>query len=377
MRIAFDATALPARPGGAGKYILRLVEGLCRLPIDGRLYVFAKAGDLDRFGSWPPHAEPVPVRVATRPTRIAWEQTGLPVALRRLDIDLLHSPHYTLPLAAGRTARVVTFHDMTCFLAAEHHQPVKRAYFRSMIRAAARRADLVITVSESTRADACRVLGLDPRRTVVIHEAADAAFKPVDDPAARAAVERRHGLRHPFVLTVATLEPRKNIGAAVRLVARLRAQGLACSLAVAGARGWGDAPVFDEVRRHGLGDHVRFLGYVPDADLPALYSACDLFLYPSLYEGFGLPPLEAMACGATVIVTDRSSLPEVVADGGLQYDPDDEDALARLATNLMTDELARQPWRDRGLRRAARFTWEQTARRTYDAYQTVLASPRG
>jgi glycosyltransferase involved in cell wall biosynthesis len=399
MRLAFDATALPpggiARaagpsplhgsppvavtrvPTGAGRYILRLAQGLCRLPLEGRLFVFTRAEDVDRFGPWPPHAEPVPVRLATRPARLAWEQVGLPRALRRLNVDLLHSPHYTLPLGAVGVSRVVTFHDLTFFLAPAHHQPLKAMFFRRMIRASARRADLVVAVSQATADDAHRVLGLDRSRIAVVHEAARPDFAPVDDPARRAAVERRYGLRHPLLLSVGTIEPRKNLGASVRCVAALKARGIDCQLAVVGAKGWRSGPWFEEVRRSGLDDRVRVLGYVPDDDLCSLYSTCDAFLYPSLYEGFGLPALEAMACGAPVIVADRSSMPEVVGAGGLRYDPDDEGGLADLVGTLLLDEVVRREWRRRATERAEGFTWERAARETYEWYRRVLARKRG
>ncbi len=398
MRLAFDATALPPDrltrvdeslaqgtvpvavtrvPTGASRYILGLVQGLCGLPIDGRLFVFTKVEDLERVGPWPPHAEPVPVRLATRPSRLAWEQVGLPRALRRLAVDLLHSPHYTTPLSGVRARRVVTVHDLTFFLTPGYHQRCKGAFFRPMIRAAARRADLVLAVSHATARDARAVLGLGPDRVAVVHEAADRIFTPVDDPAERTAVERRYGLRHPLLLSVGTIEPRKNLGASVRCVAALHARGIDCQLAVVGARGWRTGPWFDEVQRSRVADQVRVLGFVPDGDLRALYSTCDVFLYPSLYEGFGLPALEAMACGARVIVADRSSLPEVVGSGGLRYDPDDEEGLANLVTTLLRDETDRTQWRQRAITRAACFSWERTARNTYEWYGRVVAQKRG
>jgi glycosyltransferase involved in cell wall biosynthesis len=406
MRFAFDATALPpaARgfpagapgegsspvrrddgpavhvtdvPTGAARYIIRLVQALCALPIDGRLFVFTKTDDVDRFGPWPAHAEPVPIHLPSRPARLAWEQLRLPAWLQRLDIDLLHSPHYTMPLGPVPAARVVTLHDMGFFLRPGQLPRVKRLFFRAMIRAAARRADMVFTDSESTRTDACRLLGLARERTTVVHAAADEHFRPVREPARLAEVEAKYGLRHPFILAVGTLEPRKNLGAAVRTLATLRAGGLDAQLAIVGARGWGGDVLRDEIRRHGMVDHVRLPGFVPDDDLPALYSACDVFLYPSVYEGFGFPPLEAMACGAPVIVANRSSLPEVVADGGLQYDPDNESTLAPLVSTLIRDRTARQQWQQRAVERAACFSWARTARKTYDSYRSVLARKRG
>lgn len=412
MRVAFDATALPPAPSapgastngprsdarpqvgrapgaagvpidkvtsvptGAGRYILRLARALCSVPIDGRLFVLLKAEDVGRFGPWPPHAEPVPIRLPSRAARLAWEQLKLPGLLRKLEIDVLHSPHYTMPLERVSAARVVTFHDMGFLLVPRLLPPGKRWFFRAMIRASARRADLVLTDSESTRADACRALNLPADSVAVVHPAADDAFRPVTDPERLAEVEARYGLRHPFILSVGTLEPRKNLGAAVRTLGKLRAGGLDVRLAIVGAAGWGYGPLFDEIRRLGLEDFVRLPGFAPEDDLAALYSACDVFLYPSVYEGFGFPPLEAMACGAAVVVSNRSSLPEVVADGGLQYDPDDEDTLAQLVSTLIRDATSRRHWQHRAVLRAACFSWQQTARKTYDSYRSVLDRSR-
>lgn len=377
MRLAVDATALPPQLGGAGNYILRLVDSLAALGLDDRLFVFVKREDVDRFAGWSGTTEPVPVTLGTRGARLAWEQTGLPLALRRLRIDLLHSPHYTLPFAATGTARVVTFHDMIFFLLPQYHRRGKVVFFTAMIRAAARLADHILTDSDSTARDAGRLLGLPASRLTTVHLAPDHDYRPVADAGRLADVEARYGIEHPCLLTLCTLEPRKNLVAAVRLAAALKASGLRAQLLVVGAKGWGYGPVFEEVRRLGVGDLVRVAGYVPRADLPALYSACDVFLYPSLYEGFGLPPLEAMACGAVVIAADRSSLPEVVGGGGLLFDPDDEPSLLSLVRGLLDDRAARAAWGRRAVERAAAFSWERTARSTYAVYRQVLAARAG
>ncbi len=377
MRLAVDATALPAQLGGAGNYILRLVDSLAALGLDDRLYVFVKREDIGRFAGWSATTEPVPVTLATRAARLAWEQTGLPLALRRLRIDLLHSPHYTLPLAAAGIARVVTFHDMIFFLLPQYHRRGKVVFFTAMIRAAARLADHILTDSASTARDAERLLGLPASRLTTVHLAPDADYRPVTDPRRLAEAEARYGIEHPCLLTICTLEPRKNLVAAVRLVAGLEQAGVRAQLLVVGAKGWGYGPVFEEVRRLGVERLVRVAGYVPRDDLPALYSACDVFLYPSLYEGFGLPPLEAMACGAAVIAADRSSLPEVVGGGGLLFDPDDEASLLRLVRGLLEHPAERAEWSRRAAEQARSFSWEQTARSTYAVYRQVLSARAG
>jgi glycosyltransferase involved in cell wall biosynthesis len=363
-------------PTGGARYIIGLVHGLCALPLDAQGFVFVKRQDIDRFGAWPAHIEAIPVRLPTRLTRLAWEQTAFPLALRRLDVDLIHSPHYSMPRTAGRAPRVVTIHDLTFMLCPERHQAIKRWYFSRALRTAATSADHLIVDANHTGLDLVRHLGVDPSRITVVPLAPDDAFRTVDDERRIAAVMTRLGIRSPFLLTVGTREPRKNLGAAVRALKRLRDRGFDLQLAVVGAAGWGRDQVGDESRRLALGDHVRVLGYLPDEDLAALYSACRVFLYPSLYEGFGLPALEALACGADVIVSNRSAMPEVVGEVGLQYDPDHEDTLTESIVGLLRGDGTRQARRQRAVSHALAFSWTRTARETYDCYRSVLARTR-
>jgi glycosyltransferase involved in cell wall biosynthesis len=376
MRIAVDATALPRRAGGAGNYILRLVDALGKLNTSDRFYVIAKHGDVDRLrsGDGRNGFEPVAVRLRNRPHRLVWEQTMLPMLLRRLEIDLLHSPHYTMPIAS-RAARVVTFHDLIFFLHPEYHDRIKVLFFQQMIRRAAAAADHVITDSASTSADAARLLGMDPARLTTVHLAADVRFRRVDDRSAVDAVLARYRLTPPFLLAVCTIEPRKNLIGAIRAFRMLRGKGFNGRLAIAGARGWQVGAVFEEAARE-LGDAVAFLGYVPDDELPILYSACELFLYPSFYEGFGLPVLEAMACGAAVVTSDRSSMPEIAGDAALLCDPARAEDIAAKAGSVLADDGLRRSLGERAMRRARLFSWDKTAEQTYAVYRRVLADAR-
>jgi glycosyltransferase involved in cell wall biosynthesis len=216
-----------------------------------------------------------------------------------------------------------------------------------------------------------RILRLPPERLFVIPEAAGPAFHP-QDAVAIEVVRRRYGLEGPFLLSVGSLEPGKNRERLLQAFARLQARGLKHALVVAGQRAWryeGEAPL---ARRLGLADSVRFLGHVPQADLPALYSAADLFVFPSLYEGFGLPALEALACGTPVVASNVSALPEVVGDAALQVSPLDVEALADAMERLLRDDRLRSDLRERGLERAAQFSWEKAARQTAEVYHRVV-----
>jgi glycosyltransferase involved in cell wall biosynthesis len=300
--------------------------------------------------------------------RLLWEQAVLPWRLRQLRIDVLHSPHHTTPLLPCGCRRVVTFHDLTFFLLPERYPPTRRLYFQTMTRLSARVAGAVVVPSEAVRRDVVRILGLPPERVFAIPEAAGPAFHP-QDATAVSAVRRRYGLNGPFILSVGSLEPGKNRERLLEAFARLRARGLEHMLVVAGQRAWryeGEGPL---AQRLGLAESVRFLGHVPQADLPALYSAAEIFAFPSLYEGFGLPTLEAMACGTPVVASNVSAVPEVVGDAAIQVSPLDVEALADAMERLLRDERLRDELRERGLKRAAGFSWEKTARQTAGVYE--------
>jgi glycosyltransferase involved in cell wall biosynthesis len=291
------------------------------------------------------------------------------------DCDVYHATDHLLPPLA--VPSVFTVHDLAFLVEPRTHLPTNRLYLAAMMPRYVRAATAVIADSEATRRDLLRYYRLPPERVRVVHLGVEPQFRPLDAAAARAQVMQRHGLVAPYVLFVGTLEPRKNVRAllaafACLVQARSDANGSSpLQLVIAGAPGWWYDDLFRWVRARGLDSLVHFLGRVADADLPALYSACAAFAYPSLYEGFGLPPLEALACGAPVVCSDRSSLPEVVGDAALQVDPTRPAALAAALRRVLDDESLRQSLRARGLARAAGFTWERTAAGTLAVYEQV------
>jgi glycosyltransferase involved in cell wall biosynthesis len=368
MRIAYDATAIPRLMAGAAVYTYELARALAAVDLENEYVIFARGDHFDDLPASRPGLRVLKVRATSRPRRLLWEQAVLPRRLRHLRIDVLHSPHHTTPLPPCGCRRVVTFHDLTFFLLPERYPPSRRLYFQTMTRLSARVADAIIVPSEAVRTDVVRILRLRSERVVAIPEAAGPAFRP-QDAAAIEAVRRRYRLEGPFVLSVGSLEPGKNRERLLQAFARLRARGLEHTLVVAGQRAWryeGEEPL---ARRLGLGDSVRFLGHVPQADLPALYSAADLFAFPSLYEGFGLPAVEAMACGTPVVASNVSAVPEVVGDAALQVSPLDVEELADAMERLLRDERLRDELRERGLKRAAGFSWEKAARQTAGVYE--------
>jgi glycosyltransferase involved in cell wall biosynthesis len=371
LRVAIDCSAIPRQRAGAGVYTYELVRALAAVEGDHEIVAFARRGlfdDLDCDRCRVVHVEP-----RARASRLVWEQTRLPGLLRRDNIDVLHSPHHHTPIVARGVQRVVTFHDVTFMLLPDRYPITRRLYMNAVTRASARVADAIITPSQTVRRDVIERLGPSPGRVVAIPEAAAERFRPAGATAVET-VREKYALPDGYVLSVGSLEPGKNRDALFRALARLRTRGIDCVLAVAGQRAWNadaDEAMLGELS---LRDRVRFLGYVADDDLPALYSGATLFAFPSLYEGFGLPVLEAMACGVPVVTSNLSATAEVAGDAALLVDPRDVDALAGAMRRLLTEDELRSSLRRRGLERAGQFSWDRTARETLDVYRRVAST---
>ena len=297
-------------------------------------------------------------------------------ALRRLDV--LHGLEVIQP-SPGAARQVATVFDVSPVRLPEHHTPENIALFSRKMRHVCAHASQVIAISEHARGELLESYPALADRVVVVPLAAQPGFGPVADPATLAGIRRRYGIPTAgYLLYVGTLEPRKNLVRLIDAYAHVRAAGgdSVPPLVLAGPRGWREGPIFDAVERWGVGRRVIFPGYVAGADLPALYSGAALFVYPSLYEGFGLPVLESMACGAPVVTSSVSALPEVAGDAALLVDPTDTGALAAAIQRLLDDQGLRDRLRTLGLLRAARYTWRRTADETLAVYRTA-ARPGG
>jgi glycosyltransferase involved in cell wall biosynthesis len=304
--------------------------------------------------------------------RILWEQLSQPAALYRDRVDLIHAPAYVGPLAAGCPI-VVTVHDLSFYRYPQLFPAGNRIYLQRMTALTMRRAARVIVDSESTGQDVQEILGVNPAKIAVVYPGASPAMQRVKDPCRIEALRRRYDLPERFVLCVGTLEPRKNIGFLLETWAAFAGRhALPHHLVIVGGKGWFYEELEARAQTLGLSGRVHFAGYAPDEDLPTWYSAADLFVYPSLYEGFGFPPLEAMACGTPVLTSDRSSLPEVVGEGGMSLAPDDPVEWANLIAQVLSSDETRTAMTTAGLVQAARFTWPATARETAAIYREVL-----
>lgn len=375
MRLLLDASAVPARPVGAGTYVLALASELARSgALD--LHLLARRGDAGRFAEIAPGATCHAVVPSTRPARLAWEQARAPALARRLRVDVWHGPHYTLPLRARKIRRVVTVHDLTFFDHPEWHQRSKVAFFRPMIRAAVAEADVVVVDSAATAERLTAVLApSSPVRTVPLGVDLD-RFRPapVGDPT-DLAVLRPLGVRPPYVAFLGTLEPRKNVPALVRAFSLVAAGRPELRLVLAGADGWGAAAVGAEIAEGGVATRVLRTGYIPSPAVAPLLRQASAVVYPSVAEGFGLPALEALGCGAALITSRDTSMAEVTGDAAVLVDPQDDRALARALAGLLDDPVLTARLRAQGPRRAARYTWAAAAGGHLEAY--ALAATAG
>jgi glycosyltransferase involved in cell wall biosynthesis len=368
MRIGIDARIVHYARGGICSYTLRLLGALASLDADTDYYVLHSRKDRD-----PPVAGPNfhPVACWT-PSHHRLERWALALEVMRLGLDLLHTTDF-IPPAFGYRRSVITVHDLTFFHYPQFLTAQSRRYYNRQIEWAVRRAGHVLADSHATKSDLASMLGVPPDKVTVVHLAADPAFRPLADRQAQR-VAARYGLEPGYLLCVGTLEPRKNLPGLFQAYRLLLDAGVTTApLVLIGSKGWLYDEIFERVEELRLSDRVCFLQDVTDADLPALYNAATLLTTPSFYEGFGLPALEAMACGTPVVVANRASLPEVVGEAGVLVDPDDVHDIADALARVLTDEPLRAQMRELGLARAARFTWERTAAETLAVYRNVLS----
>ncbi|MEA3407724.1 MAG: glycosyltransferase family 1 protein [Chloroflexota bacterium] len=357
------------RSAGVSRYIQALLTHLPQ--VDDRFQYVAFMGTAHtQSRGWHICTSPWPTE---RPVaRILWEQTLQPWAAHREKLDLLHQPVYVGPLL--RTCpTVVTLHDLSFYLYPELFPRGRRIYLQHMTQYTVEHAQAVITGSESSKRDALRLFTIPEEKITVIPDGVEPRMKPLHDPAAIEALRQRYHLPSDMLLFLGTLEPRKNIITLLEAYALLRQRtDIRHGLVVAGGRGWYYDEIYAMAKRLGLQEAVQFTGYVPDEELPLWYNAADLFVYPSLYEGFGLPPLEAMACGTPVITSNTSSLPEIVGDGGLTVDPHDPQALAEAIYSVLSDPAHHERLAQAARSQASRFSWRTTAARTAQLYHRVL-----
>ena len=380
MVVGIDCRSLLAAKTGIGVYTDRLLRGLaecnglglkCYLhlpflnPRKKRDAVAAVAHDHPNVELVPQSFPPPKIQ------RLIWSYSDfMPVEAIIGNVDVFHSTSFIMPPL--RKARgVLTIYDLTFMLFPEYHDKGMQAFTRHIPKYV-RRSDCILAISEHTKRDIMEHLQVPEERIRVTMLAADERYHVVNDPDAITSVKSKFGIDGDYILYTGTLEPRKNVPALIRAYARLRNEAkITHRLVLAGKKGWLYDEIMESVRTLGLERDVMFTGYVADEDMPYLYNGADLFVYPSFYEGFGLPPLEAMACGCPVVTSNTSSLPEVVGDAGLMVDPHRPEELAEAMGRVLDDSGLRSELRERGLRRAAEFSWQRCAAETLAVYREL------
>ncbi len=369
LRLSVDASAVPVQPTGAGRYVIELVRALNALPgVD--LTLFCRRGDGDRWRRG--EATVVERAPVHRPVRLAWEQVELPRLLGDLPIDVHHCPHYTMPERA-RVPRVVTVHDMTFFDHPEWHERPKVLYFRRAIRAATTKADALITPSERAAERIADALDLRAPLHVVPHGVDHRRFTPPGASAADDdAVLARLGIERPYVAFVGTLEPRKDVPTLVRAFDRLAGGHPGLGLVLAGGDGWGTAAVDEAIAGSAHPERIRRVGYLPEAEKPALLRRADTVSYPSQEEGFGLPVLEALACGAPLVTTEGSAMAAMAGGSALLAAAGNVDSLAQALEASLAGGPEVAERRRLGIEVAGRYTWAAAAARHLEVFRTVV-----
>ena len=366
MRIGIDARLTHYRKAGISRYTLQLIEGLARCDSDDEFTILQSSKSrepiIDRAGFvW---------RRLLTPSHHRLEQFLLPLEISTLGLDLLHSPDFIPPFRRNCRS-VITIHDLV-FLLYPHLLTKDSARYYGQIDQAVRHTDAIIAVSEATKRDVVRLLGVPEHRVTVIYEAASPIFRPVRTPELVQRVRGRFGILGDFILFVSTIEPRKNISLLLKAFRQLLDDYHPdVKLVLAGEKGWLYEQILELATDLHLADDVIFVGRVSTEELLWLYNVAQMLVAPSIYEGFGLTPLEAMACGTPVVVSNVSSLPEVVGDAGLLVDPNDVEELTVAMWRMLSDSDLRTSLIEKGLKRAQAFSWDRAARETLALYHSL------
>jgi glycosyltransferase involved in cell wall biosynthesis len=372
MRIAIDAHSVGSQLAGNETYAVNLIEALAEIDQSNQytLYVTRQSA-IDRFANrWPNFK----IKRTVPHTPLVRIPVTLSAELRRNPVDVLHVQYTAPPLAPCPV--VATIHDLSFEHLPETFNRRSRTQLRLTVRRTARKAAQILTLSEFSRRDIVDTYSIAPDRVSVTPAAAPSHFKPIEDETELRKIREAYGIEGDYILSVSSIQPRKNL---IRLIEAysclrgLRPEGKLPQLVLVGKRGWLDHETFRAAQRHSANNDIAFTGYVAEKDLPALYSGATCFVYPSFFEGFGLPVLEAMQCRVPVIAGNRTSIPEVVGKAGLLFDPFDTNSLVQALTQMLDNSEYRAALRRQGFERASEFSWQQTAQLTLEAYQKAAS----
>ncbi|HEX3351894.1 MAG TPA: glycosyltransferase family 1 protein [Terriglobales bacterium] len=366
LRVGIDIHSIGSKKGGNETYYRELVRGLSNVPSNHEFILYytnpvtSQPGNLNgRFSFEPVHPSPRSLRIPF----------GFPWRMRKDRLDVFHAQYIVPPFSSCKT--VVSIFDLAHERYPEFFHPWEGRALRTLVRWSARRADRVVTVSHFSARDLIEIYGVKPENIAVIYLAASAEFRPLDRETAVEYVRNRFGLATPFILYAGRLQARKNLVRLVEALAQLHQKGFEEDLVLVGKQDWQAEGILKCVRKHKLESRVKFLGYVPDQDLPYLHNAAQLFVYPSIFEGFGLPVVESMACGTPIITSHGSSLEEVAGDAALLVDPLSVASISDAMAKVLQDSNLRHSLSQRGLARSAQFNYRTAAEKTLALYESV------
>lgn len=374
--VAIDYTPAYEQGGGIGRYVRELIAALARQDQETPYRLFVSGVRELSLPHRPGHNfEWKPTRLSPRWLARLWYRARVPLPVEYFvgNASVYHATDFVLPPTRRSTRTMLTVHDLSFVRVPEAASPRLRAYLDSVVPRSVRRADHILSDSQATKDDLIELYGVSPGKITVLLSGVAERFTRIDDGKGLLTMRNRYALgTRPYILAVGTVQPRKNYVRLIHALARLRVLGYDLALVIAGGRGWLQDPIYQAIRDTHTEAYVHLIGFADDSDLPALYGGAACLAYPSLYEGFGLPILEAMACGTPVITANLSSLPEVAGDAALLVDPYDLDSLIDSIRRLLDDQSLRKSLVAKGLERVKHFTWDESARQLRAIYARLL-----
>ncbi|MFC2034336.1 glycosyltransferase family 4 protein [Chloroflexota bacterium] len=372
MRIGIDYTLAVTETAGIARHIREIVASLLEIDHENE-YILVVASDAqgDIINTLSRKVEVHKLPFSNKTARKLWHQFGLPFPLEFLttQFDVFHSPDFLLP-PLRKAQGIVTIHDLAHILYPQYTDPRIVKYFTKAVNRSLERAKKVVAVSESTKKDIVKLLGVDADKIDVVYNAVDEMFVPIKDKKQLSVVKDKYKIDHPFILSIGSIQPRKNLQRLIEAYGIIHQdKEINHQLLLIGGAQWLAGDLKKKIEKLGLQDDVRFLGFVPDEDLPHLITLADVFSFPSLYEGFGIPPLEALACGTPVVSSNAPAMPEVLGDAAILVDPMNINALAEALKRSLLDKELRSKLVKKGLKRSKIFTWENAAKKQLEVYQ--------
>lgn len=374
MRIGIDISLIAPPRTGIGNYTYYLVKNLLEINKKNHYILFSnRVIPCDIFDKDLKNNEFKIIKLIPKIRPFLWYLVYLPFYIKRHKIDIFLSTNFFTPVINWKTKVLTAIHDLTAQKYPQTHKWQARLMHKLFLQSSLKKSNLIISDSESTKMDIIDLFNIPSEKIRVIYPAISEIFKKIEDLNLLKSVKAKYSLPDRYILFVGTLEPRKNLALLLKAFAELKkTQSIGHKLVIVGRKGWLYSDIFDIIRKEQLLEEIILTGYVEEIDLPAIYSMAEVLVYPSIYEGFGLPPLEAMACGCPVIASNTSSLPEVVGDAGILINPYDVEALKQAILSVIRDDALRNLLRDRGLERAKMFSWEKTAKEVLKCFYEII-----